>query len=505
MELTIYNSIIHGNLNPQNGQVPVDYSDIAHLLNNNLHTLPEVEKQLKQVLGKNNQVNFDADTPVNIAQFLSTQNYTSIEADYFPPDIALLMPSPQTPVQRFYYFIITTEAKRIKLRLLQSVEVLKDDICAKQEITNVLKLLSRYAKNIQEQTQPNSIFDLLLTQIVKLYFEITLIFDVLLSETDFVSFPDFYSLRLNQQVNKQEIAAYHKALHIHQAQQLNTDSTTASNLLLQLYEDLETTPTDNTLIVVICALENAIFLQTENSAIPSFSEIADNSFAKSLLKDKKQIFNQRLNTISNAREALASIEDIAESLPDFLATKAPATSLLASSVARQLQKWLTEQKEIYKNNAAQIFVPTVPTNGARATKPKAAQQKMSIQKQKSIAQKHIAYLSGYNRKNEKIMSDEDFAKLVSSIYSLIDTGITPQNLQPIPQTGTTNEFLRYTFYLIHKELYSTRPIRPEWIDLLHAIFIQFKDVERETTRKKFSTKPSYYDEDIREIGKQKKM
>jgi hypothetical protein len=347
----------------------------------------------------------------------------------------------------------------------------------------------------------------LLAQIVKLYFELTLIFDVLLTEKDFISFVDFFTLRLNRQADEDELSAYQKALHIHQAQRLynNFESTAAQSLLTQLFADLEKTPTDNALVAVICALENAVFLQAENAVIPDFSEIVNANFSKSLLKDRKQAFNQQLNAISNAREALAEIENVAENLPDFPATTPEIAALLTFSVARQLCSWLAEQKEIYKNNAAQIFVPTIPNEGTKTTKPKATQQKISTQKQKEIASKRIAFLSGYNRFNAKIMSNNDFARLTTYIFSLIDTGTVPPNIQPISQTETTSEYLRYTFYLIHKELYTTRPIRPEWIDLLHAVFAQFRDVEKETTRKKFSTVPQHYEADIKEIEKKRKQ
>ncbi|MDR1371815.1 MAG: hypothetical protein LBJ17_01620 [Dysgonamonadaceae bacterium] len=223
------------------------------------------------------------------------------------------------------------------------------------------------------------------------------------------------------------------------------------------------------------------------------------------MKDKKQAFNQQLNTISNAREALTEIENVAENLPDFPAITPEVAALLTLSVARQLRSWLAEQKEIYKNNAAQIFVPTIQNEGTKTTKPRATQQKISTQKQKDIATKRIAFLSGYNRLNAKIMSDDDFYRLTTYICSLIDTGTVPTNIQQISQTNISNEYLRYTFYIIHKELYTTRPIRPEWIDLLHAVFAQFRDVEKETTRKKFSTVPQHYETDIKEIVKQGKQ
>ena len=70
MKLDIYNSIIHGSLQPQGDQPPAKYSEISHLLDNVPPTLPELESRLQQIIGKNLQVNFNADTPVNITQFL---------------------------------------------------------------------------------------------------------------------------------------------------------------------------------------------------------------------------------------------------------------------------------------------------------------------------------------------------------------------------------------------------------------------------------------------------
>jgi len=115
----------------------------------------------------------------------------------------------------------------------------------------VLKLLTRYTKQIPERSQPdhanhinpaNHGSDILLTQIIKLYFELTLIFDVLLSETDYISFPDFFVVCLNRQADEAETAAWQKALHIHQTQRLSPscDLPQTQNLFSQRYADLET-------------------------------------------------------------------------------------------------------------------------------------------------------------------------------------------------------------------------------------------------------------------------
>ncbi|MDR2119911.1 MAG: hypothetical protein LBP64_03430 [Tannerella sp.] len=126
-------------------------------------------------------------------------------------------------------------------------------------------------------------------------------------------------------------------------------------------------PTNNTLVAVICAFENVVFLQAENAAILDFSEIVSANFSKSLLKDRKQAFSQQLNALSNAREALAEIENVADNLSDFPATTPEIAALLTSSIVRQLRRWLAEQKEIYKANAAQVFVPTVANEGTKAS------------------------------------------------------------------------------------------------------------------------------------------
>jgi hypothetical protein len=506
MNLTLYNNILHGNLQPFNKQTAVNYIEISHLLNNCPEHLLELESRLTQVLGKGFQIDFNANTPVNINQFLSNPHYTPVVIYHFPPEVSIQLPVAQSSMQRYYYFIISAEAKRIKLRLLQSVAVLQDDICARQEIKDVLSQLARHAKTIKEEAQSNEIIEFLQLNIVKLYFEITIMFDVLLSEQDYISFVDFYSIRLNQQIDETTNAAYQKALHVHQAQRLfeTFDILQAEKIIQLLFVDLSKQPTDNTIIAVLGGLENAIFLQAENADIPTFSQSIDVDFVKSVLKEKKQTFNNQLNTLSNPREALILIENAIDNLPVFNLSVSKMTVLISLSFARQFSNWLAEQKEIYKNNASQVFIPTNQNEGMKTPKPKATQPKVNPQKQKSTAQKLIAFLSGYNRKNEKIMRNEEFVRLTNYIYSLIDTGTIPSNIQAISQTGTSNENLRYTFYLIHKELYTTRPIRPEWIDLLHSVFVQFKDVEVETIRKKFATKPLYYNDDVKGGGKQEK-
>lgn len=499
MELPIYNSIIHGALQPQGEQPPIHYSEISHLLQGVQTTLPELEKRLNQVLGKNFQVNFNADTPQNISQFLSNSSYAQVALDYFAPEISLPLSQATMPYQRFYYFVITNEAQRIKLRLLQSVEILKDDICSKQEVKEVLALLARYAKHIREHTQPNPIFDFLLTQIVKLYFELTLIFDVLLTEVDYIPFTDFYSLHLNRQADEMVLSAYQKALHIHQTQRLyyNFDSVAAQSLLVQLIADLEKLPTDKTIITVICALENAIFLQNTNQPLPDFEQIISVEFANLIIKEQKSIFRQRYEREEIALDRANTIDDIISEISVNGIYKIKSDI----SIAHNLLSYLNVQKEIYLKDPSALFKVVIEKQVAELKKkPQPTIKPMQIKTKLAIAHKHLAFINGINPKNnERYMSENDYKLLVAYVEYLIQNGSVPAVTRKIPKCNIPKTWLKYTLYVIHEELYSS--IQDSWIEFMQTVFDEFspKIVEFSTLKTKFSVPPSGYSQTVKQI------
>jgi hypothetical protein len=499
MKLEIYNSIIHGSLQPQGDQPPDNYSEISHLLQEIPATLPEIEIRLNQVSGRNSQVNFNADTPQNITHFLSNPKYTQVALDYFSPEIALSLPAATTPIQRFYHFVITAEAQRIKLRLLQSIEILKDDICAKQEIKDTLSQLARHAKTIQEQSQPNEIFASLLTQIVKLYFEIVLMFDLLLSEKDYISFADFYSLRLNRQADEVTLSAYSRALHIHKAQRLysNFDNNAALNLLPQLYGDLAKTPTDNTLIAVICALENSVFLQNLNQPVPTLEQITSVEFANLIIKEQKNILRQRYEREEIALDRANAIDEIIAgiSVKDIYQLKED------KAIAYNIISFLNAQKEIYLKEPSALFKVVIEKQSAELKqKPQPTIKPMQIKTKLAIAHKHLAFLNGVNPKNnEKIMSENDYTLLVGYVEHLIQYGTIPTITRKIPKSNIAKTWFRYTLYLIHQELYSA--IQDSWIEFMQVVFDEFtpKIVEFSTLKTKFSQAPSGYNQLVKQV------
>ena len=123
-------------------------------------------------------------------------------------------------------------------------------------------------------------------------------------------------------------------------------------------------------------------------------------------------------------------------------------------------------------------------------------KKKNIEQDIQIAIEYIDFLSGDNYKGEKIMNDKDYYRLVEYLRYLIEYEAVPENIDPIPQMNTTNEYIRYTFFLIHKELYTTARKRKYFIDFLHEAFSQFGNTEWKTTHTKFSVKPNQYENDV---------
>ena len=160
-----------------------------------------------------------------------------------------------------------------------------------------------------------------------------------------------------------------------------------------------------------------------------------------------------------------------------------------------------------RNKSSQIVIENnarinkKPEQKAAPESPLPKIEKPTLEQNKKTASKYLNFLTGCNIHKEKIMNDTDFQKLLNYTYHLIEFEALPTKIKPIPQTNISTEFLRYTFYLTHKELYGTKRIKINWIDFLHNVFKQFQNVDKKTTKTKFSVKPSLYDKDIEQMKK----
>ena len=127
--------------------------------------------------------------------------------------------------------------------------------------------------------------------------------------------------------------------------------------------------------------------------------------------------------------------------------------------------------------------------------------KTTIDEQKKTAYEHLKFLSGHNLKNQKIMTDEEFKRLINYTNHLIEKNKLPDNLKMLSQININAEYIRYTYYNIHKLLYGTRKINTTWIDFLKGVFSQFKNTEWKTIKTKFSKIPDMYIADLKQLKK----
>lgn len=98
----------------------------------------------------------------------------------------------------------------------------------------------------------------------------------------------------------------------------------------------------------------------------------------------------------------------------------------------------------------------------------------------------LDYLKGNSQKREKILSDEDFEILIKYTTELIQQEQVPvisKQLHP----KISNELIRFTYWVLHKELYTTRKIRNYFYDFVKAVFSNFEKSDISSIKSLFGT------------------
>jgi hypothetical protein len=196
---------------------------------------------------------------------------------------------------------------------------------------------------------------------------------------------------------------------------------------------------------------------------------------------------------------------------NFLKNADPETGEKEILPIEYLHLFSTEQGPVFateKQLAALLIAVWKISEAANIEQPKnkprlpAIEQPAKQRPPVEAALKLIDFLSGLNPQKEKIMQGEDFDRLKEYTTYLIEHEAVPPNIKPIPQINISNGHIRYTYYRIHKEIYTTRHIKQCFILFLHTVFSQFGGTEESTTKTKFSTPPKSYDADVN-AGKNK--
>lgn len=101
--------------------------------------------------------------------------------------------------------------------------------------------------------------------------------------------------------------------------------------------------------------------------------------------------------------------------------------------------------------------------------------------------KHCQFLKGVNHIKEKIMSDKEYETLIKHVSYLIKYDKVPTITKPQKAINLSNQHLIHTFYLIHKEMFTTLKIRDSFLVFLKKYFVQLSNIS--DIRTAFSKKP----------------
>ena len=92
----------------------------------------------------------------------------------------------------------------------------------------------------------------------------------------------------------------------------------------------------------------------------------------------------------------------------------------------------------------------------------------------------LGYLKNNNDKREKIMFDEQFDLMIGYVQFYVDNNTLPDVSSKLDPLNISKNLLRFSFWVLHKKLYTTDSIRQDFILLMKNIFSDFDNWEVDT-------------------------
>jgi len=501
MDLKLLDGIVHGDLKPWK----IDCSNkkkFAALLSSANTVTPETTKELLQQI---KALLNDFPESKAKANSLAVTKPIEITPNYF----SISLPVYTDTISQFYYLLITKESllffnnflikaatltERVDIvyntnQSLKSIRTLARQ--AAKEVNNLTKLAISDEQRQLAQFSLNTLKNVL----IALYFDVQEHFRVYLKEV--VTEADFYIRFLDETPPEAQhlvatVSLFNFRLNnILKAEEYKEQEAIDLLKQMQQYKGTET-------IKLQAALENYIYLQSQQTQVakPDINFLTQEKEIQSYFNQAQVAISWQINEYNYGHQR-ANL--LTSSIEELHYIKQGNNNKL--SIPALLLKWLQQQKEMYQQNANATFakLTDADTEAARLKSPLSKKDKATIDQQKQYALEHLAFMNGYNIKNEKIMTDADYNRMMEYTNYLIEKGKLPAGIKKIPQTGFASNAIRYTYYKIHEFLYGTQSIRQEWIDFLHAVFQQFKNTLPSTTRAKFSEKPKAYDADLKQM------
>jgi len=98
----------------------------------------------------------------------------------------------------------------------------------------------------------------------------------------------------------------------------------------------------------------------------------------------------------------------------------------------------------------------------------------------------FSYLKGKNKNGKQIMTTEEHSRLMNMVFHLVEKEEAPIIEKPIEEINIKRDLLKFTFWVLHKELYTTTPIRRYFYDFLLSGFEQLNDNSMDSLSSSFT-------------------
>lgn len=97
------------------------------------------------------------------------------------------------------------------------------------------------------------------------------------------------------------------------------------------------------------------------------------------------------------------------------------------------------------------------------------------------------YMKGENEKKDKILNDDEYQSLLMYITHLVEKEEVPKVIKQL-QPKISNDQLRFSFWVLHSELYTTKRKRKYFYYFIKDVFINFSNSEISSIENQFGTK-----------------
>jgi len=100
----------------------------------------------------------------------------------------------------------------------------------------------------------------------------------------------------------------------------------------------------------------------------------------------------------------------------------------------------------------------------------------------------FGYMKGLNEKQQRIMTNDQYNLMIGYINDFVNTETIPQVATKIEHIKITKDLLRFSFWVLHKELITTNAINDDYIHFLIKVFDDLKGWSFESLKKIFGAK-----------------